>query len=54
MHGPMNVKFVEATFEIESHLFSLILVLAKERSLAVPRLVVLRDFTHPSNNVCEN
>jgi hypothetical protein len=30
MHGPMNVKFVEATFEIESRLFSLILILAKK------------------------
>jgi len=50
----MGNKHVEATFEIESRLFSVILSLAKERSLAVPRLVALRDDTHPSKNACAN
>jgi len=47
-------KLVEATFEIEWRLFSVILALAKERSPAVHRLVALRDFTHPSKKACES
>jgi hypothetical protein len=50
----MGNKHVEATFEIESRLFSVILALAKERLPAVRRLVALRDFTHPSKNACAN
>jgi hypothetical protein len=50
----MGHKLVEATFEIESRLFSVILALAKERSPAVHRLVILQDFTHPSKNAREN
>jgi hypothetical protein len=53
MHGT-TIKIVEATFEIESRLFSVILALAKERSPTVPRLVALRDFTHPGKNVWAN
>jgi hypothetical protein len=50
----MGNKLVEATFEIESRLISVILAFAKERSPAVHRLVALRDFTHPNKNACEN
>jgi hypothetical protein len=50
----MGNKLVEAAYEIESRLFSVIIALAKERSPTVPRLVALWDFTHPSKNACIN